>query len=377
MARQITYLTSPPLLDNAIEQVSSLSNSIDINLVLLVSNKSNSATIFQLKKNVKKPGIYKLNELKEDLLYYDEYDNYLSKCKSVYIVLFSNYFFLNAIQYYKLFKLNVFRARVLHFDDISGIGLIVLLRYYYKKIFLNIHDPIPHSGEYSCLNTIIKKSAMFFSDYFIVYSEFAKNQFVKEYGNKKNLVQLSLVPYLFYSKLNPNKIELKKNSQLITFLFFGRVSKYKGIPELIDSFLKLSALNPNLRLIIAGKGKIDATEIHNEKIEIRNYFIVVSEMYELFQITDVIVCPYRDATQSGVVMTANAFNIPTIVSNVGALPENTYYKELVYDTENENGLENTMLKFINSVESYGIKKSNRSNLNESNSSTLITLYDRE
>jgi glycosyltransferase involved in cell wall biosynthesis len=218
---------------------------------------------------------------------------------------------------------------------------------------------------------------MFFSDYFIVYSEFAKNQFVKEYGNKKNLVQLSLVPYLFYSKLNPNKIELKKNSQLITFLFFGRVSKYKGIPELIDSFLKLSALNPNLRLIIAGKGKIDATEIHNEKIEIRNYFIGVSEMYELFQITDVIVCPYRDATQSGVVMTANAFNIPTIVSNVGALPENTYYKELVYDTENENGLENTMLKFINSVESYGINKSNRSNLNESNSSTLITLYNRE
>jgi hypothetical protein len=126
--------------------------------------------IFQLKKNVKKPGIYKLNDLKEDLLYYDEYDNYLSKCKSVYIVLFSNYFFLNAILYYKLFKLNAFRARVLHFDDISGIGLIVLLRYYYKKIFLNIHDPIPHSGEYSYLNTIIKKSAMFFSDYFIVYS---------------------------------------------------------------------------------------------------------------------------------------------------------------------------------------------------------------
>ena len=33
------------------------------------------------------------------------------------------------------------------------------------------------------------------------------------------------------------------------------------------------------------------------------------------------VCPYTDATQSGVIMSAFAFNVPVLATNVGGLPE--------------------------------------------------------
>jgi glycosyltransferase involved in cell wall biosynthesis len=45
------------------------------------------------------------------------------------------------------------------------------------------------------------------------------------------------------------------------------------------------------------------------------------EVCEIIQKSKIIVCPYRDATQSGVVMTSLALHTPVIVSNQGGLPE--------------------------------------------------------
>lgn len=43
--------------------------------------------------------------------------------------------------------------------------------------------------------------------------------------------------------------------------------------------------------------------------------------YLIYDNTKFVVCPYTDATQSGVLMTANAFNTPVVASSVGAFPE--------------------------------------------------------
>lgn len=350
--KEIIYLSSPPLLDNAIEQVKYLSEKNAIHFVILVSNSNSTSSIFELNDNLK-PGIYRLEELNNDLKYFNIYRKYLENCKSAYIIVFSNSLSMNIKIYVKLFKLKIFKLSILHFDDISGLGLIVLLRFAQKKIILTIHDPIPHSGEFSILNLLVKKIAFLASNYFVVYSKFAKNQFISRYGVKEKIIQLNLIPYNFYTMIKSTFPVNKRNE--IVFLFFGRISPYKGVYDLINTFNNILSNGHNIKLIIAGKGMLNTSIDQSKNIEIKNHYIDINEMTKLFHYADVLVCPYKDATQSGVIMTALAFNLPHIVSNVGALPENSAYPELVYDITDLKGLEKTMLHFTENINTYKSK----------------------
>lgn len=56
----------------------------------------------------------------------------------------------------------------------------------------------------------------------------------------------------------------------------------------------------------------------------------MAELAELLFACDIVVCPYKDATQSGVVMTAFSMQKPVVASNVGGLSESI--------VEGQNGL---------------------------------------
>ena len=75
---------------------------------------------------------------------------------------------------------------------------------------------------------------------------------------------------------------------------------------------------------MAGGGKFhfDVSEYEAlDYIGIRNRFIPDDEMVALIKNCAFMVCPYTDATQSGVIMSAFAFNKPVIATDVGGLPE--------------------------------------------------------
>jgi glycosyltransferase involved in cell wall biosynthesis len=82
--------------------------------------------------------------------------------------------------------------------------------------------------------------------------------------------------------------------------------------------------NPNIDIIIAGKGTFyfDKSKYENNpQYHFINRFITNEELASLILNSTAIVCPYIDATQSGVIMSAFALNKPVIATNVGALPE--------------------------------------------------------
>ena len=102
------------------------------------------------------------------------------------------------------------------------------------------------------------------------------------------------------------------------------MSKYKGIDHLLESFLILEKSLPDIELIVAGSGKywFDTSSYRNNpKITILNRFISNEELANLIHNSDLIVCPYTDATQSGVIMTAFALNKPVLATKVGGLEE--------------------------------------------------------
>ena len=113
-------------------------------------------------------------------------------------------------------------------------------------------------------------------------------------------------------------------------LFFGFIRKYKGLDILLDALAIIKKQKGNLpfKLLIAGEFYENRMSFDNQ-IKILNLedslilhtdFIPDDKVKNYFCAADVVVQPYRNATQSGVTPLAYHFEIPMIVTNVGGLP---------------------------------------------------------
>ncbi len=123
------------------------------------------------------------------------------------------------------------------------------------------------------------------------------------------------------------QLDLDPNFQYL--LFFGFIRKYKGLDLLLEAFADDRLRKLPLKLIVAGEFYEDSKPfldlIANLKLKeyviLKTDFIPEEEVKKYFSAADVIVQPYRSATQSGVTQIAYQFNKSMIVTNVGGLPE--------------------------------------------------------
>ncbi len=112
-------------------------------------------------------------------------------------------------------------------------------------------------------------------------------------------------------------------------LFFGFIRDYKGLDILISAMSRKAIRDNRIKLIVAGEFYTDAKpyldQIKKERVEdliiLSNDFIPDSEVYKYFSACDLVVQPYKSATQSGVTQIAYHFNKPMIITNVGGLEE--------------------------------------------------------
>ena len=124
-------------------------------------------------------------------------------------------------------------------------------------------------------------------------------------------------------------------------LFFGLVRAYKGLDLLLDAFASIQDQLPHLQLIIAGefyeeedkyRSQIAANKLA-ERVILRNEFIPDADLRKYFGAADLIVQPYKSATQSGVTQVAFHFEKPMLVTNVGGLGEIVHDHQMGYACE--------------------------------------------
>ncbi|MCX6326786.1 MAG: glycosyltransferase [Bacteroidia bacterium] len=123
------------------------------------------------------------------------------------------------------------------------------------------------------------------------------------------------------------KLGLDPDSKYL--LFFGFIRAYKGLDLLIKAFADNRLRNKHLKLIIAGefyensKPYLDLVKKHNLENDIIFYgrFINDNEVKIFFSVADLVVQPYKTATQSGVTQIAFHFEKPMLVTDVGGLRE--------------------------------------------------------
>lgn len=165
-------------------------------------------------------------------------------------------------------------------------------------------------------------------DAFIVMSEKVKQDIEK--FTKTKPVQFTPHPVynIFGESVERNTAceELKLNKDKKYILFFGFIRHYKGLDLLIEA---MQYVDDSVHLLVAGEFYEDKKPyddlIHKLQLESRVHiadgYIPKEKVKYYFSAADMVVQPYREATQSGVTQIAYSFNKPMIVTNVGGLPE--------------------------------------------------------
>ena len=210
------------------------------------------------------------------------------------------------------------------------------------KVLVICDNVIPHERKPG--DNILTKYFFNSADYFILLSEKVKNDLLTLKPNAKYKV----IPHPIYSNFGNavSKDEARKKLKLSDeklILFFGFIRDYKGLDVLLEAMAELKN-KIDIKLIIAGEFYTDKEKyiklIDKLKIKENIYlftdFIPTSEVKYFFSACDVVVLPYKDATQSGIVQIAMNFKKPVIASNVGGLGEVVHNNKTGFIVEKEN-----------------------------------------
>jgi len=208
----------------------------------------------------------------------------------------------------------------------------------FTKVIALVDNFIPHEKRLG--DKMLSHYFMKAVDGCVVMSHSVKADIEKIYKSKP----IEYCPHpLFdhYGKIVPKaeaKKALKLNPEKNYILFFGLVRDYKGLDLLIEAVNLTKSAMVDFDVLVAGEFYSDEEKYYAlmDKLGIRDRFQVYAQFIPddlvpyFFCAADVVVQPYKDATQSGVTQVAYHFNKPMIVTNVGGLPEMVHHKKVGY-----------------------------------------------
>lgn len=242
-------------------------------------------------------------------------------------------------------------AQAIHFQvfAISVLEIIVLclIKVFHFPVVVTVHD----------VESFNKTNAKGFTKFFychvdkiIVHNKISYNvlcESVKLYKYAQKIINNTHIIHhgsyigMLYDKMN--KVAAKQsfgiNQDCFTFLFFGQIKQVKGLDILLQSLAKVVKNNTNnkVKLIIAGKVWKDDFSIYQNIIDDNNLsdYIILEVKYirdddvvKYYSAADCIVLPYKKIFQSGVLLMAQSYKIPILVSDLPGM------MEIVQDGEN-------------------------------------------
>ena len=229
-----------------------------------------------------------------------------------------------------------------------------------------VHNMLPH--EPSILDKLFAPSFVRSQDAFVALSESVVKD-IESIEQKITNRPKTFSPHPIYDHYGDKmlKAEACKALNLPTdkqyMLFFGLVRAYKGLDLLLEAFAQIKDQLPNLQLIVAGEFYEDEEKYRSQielsgltdRVIIRNEFIPDADLRKYFGAADLIVQPYKTATQSGVTQVAFHFEKPMLVTNVGGLGEIVHDHQMGYASNpNADAIATDILDYFtnNRKESY-------------------------
>jgi len=209
-------------------------------------------------------------------------------------------------------------------------GTITLLTKIFNKNIKVVYicdNIIPHEKRFG--DSLLTKYAFLTVDGGIVQSDSVERDFVSLFPKKKFINTPHPVYTIFGNKLEKNmcKKDLKITDEKV-ILFFGYIRAYKGLDILIEAMPEILR-SVTLKLIVVGEPYEKDDKYFNlvEKLDLKNNVVLKTdyvpndEVGKYFSACDIVVLPYKTATQSGIIQIAYNFDKPVIATDVGGLAE--------------------------------------------------------
>jgi starch synthase len=217
---------------------------------------------------------------------------------------------------------------VIHFQKWHMWFFLALGQLKRYPLVISIHDPLPHTGDKGAQKTpqSIVRRGYKRANRIIAHNEQMKRIIVDEIGIPDELIDI--VPLVERGDAD-RKSDVEEAGNEV--LFFGRVWRYKGLEYLIKAEPLISEQIPNIKIVIAGRGDdfqpYREMMVHPDRFEVHYEFVSYEKRAALFRRSSVVVLPYIEATQSGVIPVAYTFEKPVVATTVGGLPSQVEHEK--------------------------------------------------
>jgi glycosyltransferase involved in cell wall biosynthesis len=215
-----------------------------------------------------------------------------------------------------------FQPDVIHFQNghLYMNWFLRLIRKY--PLVVTIHDPRHHPGDKESLiiPQWLMDSGFRQADQVIVHGSELVETVNREIGIPKD--RIHVIPHIAIGE-RPSVNKDQETGPNI--LFFGRIWEYKGLDYFIKAEAIVSREFPDVKFVIGGKGedfdRYRQMMQNPDRFEVHNDYVSDDQRAELFAKSSIVVLPYLEASQSGVIPIAYTFGKPVIATRVGGLPE--------------------------------------------------------
>ena len=173
-----------------------------------------------------------------------------------------------------------------------------------------VHDYKTHIGERSKFLEFIQNKTIALASSVIFLSRNEMNKALNDGIGKNKCFHL---PHPLIPAAKNNLV----HSPLARVLFLGRFKKYKGIHLLISCLPELNIKH----LTLAGEGHLDTGYIDLPKLNVVNRYLSDSEIDNLLSEHEILILPYLDASQSGILTFGISAEVVMIISKQEGLKE--------------------------------------------------------
>ena len=197
-----------------------------------------------------------------------------------------------------------------------------------RPLVVTLHDVHTHPGDTDSqtiprpiINAFVRSA-----DAVIVHGEGLKSDAMASLGLRSDRVFSSIHPASRrYREIADTAGLTRTDDGVLRVLFFGRIFRYKGLEHLVAADALMGDTVRMRKMIIAGRGDMSVAQAaageHPERFDLRPRRIDDLETAQLFTDADVLVLPYIEASQSGVLAIAPSFGLPVVASNIGEIGE--------------------------------------------------------
>jgi len=221
-----------------------------------------------------------------------------------------------------------------------------------SKFVTTIHDVTKHptGSKMKYIPQGILDLPFKLSDAIIVHGESLKIQ-AKKIFEHKNIYSIDHGIISRYGTGKPKAFAKTQN-----ILFFGTIDKWKGVEYLVKAVPIVFKELPDASLKVAGRPsnkEYYASLLDGlNNVESLLYRQSDSEVESLFSWADILVLPYIEASQSGVLQLGISYGLPVVVTNVGGLPDviRNEVTGLIVEAENQEELANAIIRLLVDIE---------------------------